>query len=181
MLKMQINSNATKQMEAIINKIDTFPNRIASAQQSALYRSANNLGQTLYRKYPTSQYLEYTIAASGKLGYKLTISPMKNAKTSAGGNAYIAASVFLKGRKSYTVKSRGNYRMKLREGSVPPYPSALLEANIPKMVGHEDELKEDARKQIIKNLEYALSRFGFGERGGATGLIDLPRVRSRVK
>ena len=53
MLKMQINSNVTKQMEAIINKVDTFPNRVASAQQSALYRTANNIGQTLYKKYPT--------------------------------------------------------------------------------------------------------------------------------
>lgn len=181
MLKMTISSNATKQMESIMDKIDTFPNRIASAQQSALYRTANNLGQNLYRKYPTSQYLEYTIATSGKLGYKLTIAPVKNTRTSAGGDAYIAASVFLKGRKSYTVKSKGNYRMKLRKESVPPYPSALWEANIPRMPGHEDELKREAKEQIVKNLQYALGRFGFGPRGGATGIIDLPRVRSRAK
>ena len=43
MLNMQVNSNATKQMESIISKLDTFPNRIASAQQSALTRSANQL------------------------------------------------------------------------------------------------------------------------------------------
>jgi hypothetical protein len=49
------------------------------------------------------------------------------------------------------------------------------------MAGHEDELKRDAKSQIIKNLEYALSRFGFGPRGGATGIIDLPTVRSRAK
>jgi len=181
MLKMTINSNATKQMEAVINKIDTFPNRVASAQQSALFRTANNLGQKLYKKYPASQYLEYTIAASGKLGYKLTITPTKTAKTSAGGDAYIAASVFLKGRKSYSVKAKGDYRMKLRKESVPPYPSALWDAKIPRMLGHEDELKRDAKEQIIKNLEYALGRFGFGPRGGATGIIDLPRVRSRAK
>lgn len=181
MLKMTINSNATKQMEAIISKIDTFPNRVASAQQSALFRTANNIGQTLYRKYPTSQYLEYTIAASGKLGYKMTIAPMKNAKTSSGSDAYIAASVFLKGRKSYSVKAKGNYRMKLRKASVPPYPSALWEASIPRMPGHEDELKSAAKEQIIKNLEYALGRFGFGPRGGTTGIIDLPKVRSRVR
>jgi hypothetical protein len=181
MLKMQINSNATKQMQAIIDKIDTFPNRVASAQQSALFRTANNLGQTLYRKYPASQYLEYTIAVSGKLGYKLTISPMKNAKTSGGSDAYIAASVFLAGRKVYIVKSKGDYNMKLRAKSVPPYPAALAVANIPRMLGHEDELKRSAKDQVIKNLEYALARFGFGPRGGATGIIDLPTVRSRAK
>lgn len=181
MLKMTISSNATKQMEAIVNKIDTFPNRVASAQQSALFRTANNIGQTLYRKYPASQYLNYTIATSGKLGYKLTIAPARNTRTSAGGDAYIAASVFLKGRKAYSVKAKGNYFMKLRKESVPPYPSALWEAKIPKMMGHEDELKSAAKDQIIKNLEYALSRFGFGPRGGATGVIDLPKVRSRVR
>lgn len=181
MLKMTISSNATKQMEAIANKIDTFPNRVASAQQSALFRTANNIGQTLYRKYPASQYLNYTIATSGKLGYKLTIAPARNTRTSAGGDAYIAASVFLKGRKAYSVKAKGNYLMKLRKESAPPYPSALWEAKIPKMMGHEDELKSAAKDQIIKNLEYALSRFGFGPRGGATGVIDLPKVRSRVR
>jgi hypothetical protein len=178
---MQINSNATKQMESIINKIDTFPNRIASAQQSALYRTASNIGTTLARKYPASRYLEYTIATSGKLGYTMTISPIRGGKTSSGSDAYIAASVFLKGRKSYSVKAKGNYRMKLRKESVPPYPSALWEANIPRMAGRDEELKFTAKAQIIKNLEYALARFGFGPRGGATGIIDLPRVRSRAK
>jgi len=181
MLKMQINSNTTKQMQAIINKIDVFPNRIASAQQSALYRTANNIGQTLYRKYPTSKYLEYTIAASGKLGYKLTISPTRDAKTSGGDDAYIAATVFLKGRKAYTVKAKTGSKMKLREKSVPPYPALLTTAKIPRMAGHEDEIKMAIREQVLKNLQYALDRFGFGPKGGSTGLIDLPRVRSRVK
>lgn len=181
MLKMQISSNATKQMESIINKIDTFPNRIASAQQSALYRTANNIGTNLARKYPASKYLEYTIATSGRLGYTMTISPSRGFRTANGADAYVAASVFLKGRKAYSVKAKGNYRMKLRRESVPPYPSGLWEAKIPKMAGHDDELKRTAREQILKNLEYALSRFGFGPRGGTTGVIDLPRVRSRAR
>ena len=181
MLNIQINSNATKQMQALMDKIETFPNRIESAQQSALSRTANNLSQNLYRKYPTSKYLEYNIQKFGKLGYKLTIAPMRGGHTSNGADAYIAASVFLSGRKSYTVKSKGNYRMRLRKESVPPYPAALWEASIPTMLGHKDELSIEAKSQVIKNLQYALSRFGFGERGGTTGLIDLPRVRSRAK
>lgn len=180
MLKMQINSNATKQMEAVINRIDTFPNRIASAQQSALFRTANNLSQSLYRKYPASKYLDYTIQPSGSLGYKLTISPVNGVKTSTGADAYIAASVFLKGRKAYSVKAKGDHAMRLRPESVPPYPSALWKANIPSMPGYESELKSEAREQVIKNVQYALSRFGFGTRGGATGIIDLPNIRSRA-
>lgn len=181
MLSMKINSNATKQMKSIIDKLDTFPNRIASAQQSALIRTSNNLSQNLYRKYPASQYLDYTISTSGKLGYKLTISPARTMKTSGGGDAYIAASVFLKGRKAYRVKSRGNYKMILRGESSPPYPKALWYADIPAMKGHELELKAEAKESIIKNLEYALSRFGFGPRGGSVGLADLPRMRSRAR
>jgi hypothetical protein len=181
MLKIQVNSNTTKQMEAILNKIDTFPNRIASAQQSALYRTANNIGQTLYKKYPASKYLDYTIAASGKLGYKMTIAPVRDVKTSGGDDAYIAASVFLKGRRAYTVAGKGRYKMRLRKESVPPFPALIAVASIPRMSGHEDELKREMKEQVIKNLQYALDRFGFGPRGGTTGLIDLPRVRSRVK
>lgn len=178
---MKINSNATKQMESIIDKLEAFPNRIASAQQSALIRSSNNLAQNLYSRYPASQFLNYTISTSGKLGYKLTISPEKNGKSAHGGDSFIVASVFLKGRKSYRVKAKGNYKMVLRPESVPPYPRALRTANIPSMKGHENELKAEIRENVIKNLQYALSRFGFGPRGGAAGLVDMPRMRSRAK
>jgi hypothetical protein len=134
----------------------------------------------LYRKYPASKYLDYTIQPSGSLGYKLTISPVNGVKTSTGADAYIAASVFLKGRKAYSVKAKGDHAMRLRPESIPPYPSALWKANIPSMPGYESELKSEAREQVIKNVQYALSRFGFGPRGGATGIIDLPNIRSRA-
>jgi hypothetical protein len=49
------------------------------------------------------------------------------------------------------------------------------------MAGHEDEIKMAIREQVLKNLQYALDRFGFGPRGGTAGLIDLPRVRSRTR
>jgi hypothetical protein len=165
-----------------MDKIETFPNRIASAQHSALMRTSNNLAQNLYRKYPASKYLSYEISTSGSLGYKMTISPERGAITSSGGDSYIAASVFLKGRKAYKVKSRSkNGPMVLRDASVPPYPRTLWTADIPAMRGKSDEIKSEARKAIIKNLEYALMRFGFGPRGGATGLVDLPRMRSRAE
>ena len=71
--------------------------------------------------------------------------------------------------------------MALRSESTPPYPKFLWTADIPSMVGHEQELKNEIKENVIKNLEYALSRFGFGPRGGATGLTDMPRMRSRAK
>lgn len=184
---MRISSNATKQMEAVINKIDTFPNRIASAQQSSLMRTASNISRNMYRKYPASRFLDYEISQSGNLGYKLTITPDKNMKTSTGAEAFIAVAVFLKGRKAYRVTSRSNVdslnrgRMVLRKESVPPYPRFLLTADIPAMKGREYEFRQEVKEDIIKNIRYALGRFGFGPRGGASGLSDMPSVRSRAR
>lgn len=179
-LSMKINSNATKQMEVIMNKIDTFPNRIASIQQSALSRSYDTIYEKIYEMSPAAKYLTVFIEESGRLGYKMTIKPDKGARTSAGGDAYIAASVFISGRKAYKVKAKGAYRMVLRPESVPPYPRAMWSASIPSMKGHKDEITREAKDSVIKNLEYAIKRFGFGPRGGSTGLEDLPRIRSRA-
>lgn len=180
MLNMKVNSNATNQMQALIGKIESFPNRIASIQQSALYKTADNISQKLVGIYPASRYLTYTISPSGPLGYKMTIAPETGARTSSGSDAYIAAAVLLKGRRAYRVKAKGNYKMVLRPESVPPYPRALMTANIPSMHGKSDEIKSDARRVIITNLEYAIKRFGFGPRGGSGGLSDLVIVRSRA-
>jgi hypothetical protein len=177
---MKINSNATKQMEALMNKIDTFPNRIASIQQSALARSYDSVYDKLYDLSPAAKYLTVFIEESGRLGYKMTITPDKGVRTSSGGDAYIAASVFVSGRKSYKVKAKGNYRMVLRPESVPPYPKALWKASIPARKGFKEEIKREAKESVIKNLEYAIKRFGFGPKGGSAGLEDLPRIRSRA-
>lgn len=179
-LSVKINSNATKQMEALMNKIDTFPNRIASIQQSALSRSYDKIYDKLYEMSPAAKYITVFIEESGRLGYKMTITPDRGQRTSTGGDSYIAASVFLTGRKAYKVRAKGNYRMVLRPESVPPYPKAMWRASIPAMQGHKEEVKREAKESIIKNLEYAIKRFGFGPRGGATGLEDLPRIRSRA-
>jgi hypothetical protein len=177
---MKINSNATKQMEALMNKIDTYPNRIASIQQSALSRSYDSIYDKLYNLSPAAKYLTVYIEESGRLGYRMKITPDKGARTRAGGDAYIAAAVFISGRKSYKVKARGDYRMVLRPESVPPYPRALWSASIPSKSGYKNQIKIEIKESVIKNLEYAIKRFGFGPRGGSAGLEDLPRPRSRA-
>lgn len=179
MLKMQINSNATDQMKALMNKVDTFPNRIASAQQSALFRTADNLSKNLYNRFPASRYLDYEIATKGRLGFSLTITPAKNERTSNGSDAYIAAAVLLKGRKAYKVRGKRGNVMVLRPESVPPYPQYLMSAKIPRMQGRGEEIKSEARELIIKNIQYAIKRFGFDQTGGSSGLEDLPFIRTR--
>lgn len=163
-------------MQNILAKVDTFPNRIASIQQSALFRTGNNLNSKLSRKFPPAYYLNYEISISGKLGYRLTITPERGARTSTGSDSFIAATVFLRGRKSYMVYPRKGSALRLREGN----PEFIKYARIPKMKGHSEDIKREAREEIIKNLEYAIKRYGFGPRGGSAGLEDLPRIRGRA-
>lgn len=163
-----------------MDKVDTFPNRIASAQQSALFRTADNLAKDLYNRFPASRYLDYEISTRGNLGFSLTITPAKGERTSTGADSYIAAAVLLKGRKAYRVRGKRGNMMILRPASVPPYPKALRTANIPSMQGRGEEIRLEARQLIIKNLEYAIKRFGFDQRGGSSGLEDLPFIRTRA-
>ena len=179
MLKMQVNSNATKQMESVISKLDTFPNRIASAQQSALARSANQLVKQMEQRYRAAKHLQFRIDSSGVLGAKLTISPPDQANT----NAYWAATILLKGRKGGQIvrAKRGGY-MKLRQESVMKgYPPYLQKFKMGKVESQEQYIKYESRVLIIKNIKYAIERFGFGPKGGAQGLEDLSTIRSRAK
>jgi hypothetical protein len=179
MLKMQVNSNATKQMESVISKLDTFPNRIASAQQSALARSANQLVKQMEQRYRAAKYLQFKIDSSGPLGAKLTISPPDQRNI----NTYWAAAILLKGRKGGQIvrAKRGGY-MKLREQSViDGYPPYLKQFRMGKVQSQEQYIKYESRELIIKNIRYAVERFGFGPKGGAQGLEDLGSIRSRAK
>ena len=181
-VKIQINSNATKQMQNVINKLDSFPNRIASAQQSALVRSIPDVYTSLSRLSSAAYHIEYDIKESGPLGYKLTLSPPnKGKKTQDGSQAYYAVLMFIKGRPGGQIlRSRSGKMMKLRDESVRKgYPEYLRQAKLGSMPNNEDRIKRELRETVLKNIEYVLKRFGFGPQGGAAGLEDLPRIRSR--
>lgn len=180
MLKMQINSNATKQMEALINKVDSFPNRIASIQQSALLRSQRTLIERLSRTHKGAKYIKFNITSSGDLGYKMTMTTPDEKNTSA----YYAALVVLKGRRGgKVIKAKRGGLMALREESVSKgYPPYLKQANLGSIKSAEQEIKIKSKEIIIDNIRYAIQRFGFGPVGGAPrGLEDLPYIRSRAK
>ena len=180
MLKIQINSNATKQMEALINKIDTFPNRIASIQQSALRRSQSQLIQKLSRTHKGAKYIKFNIVASGDLGYRMTMTTPDEKGTSA----YYAALMVLKGRKGgKIIVARNSSVMRLRDESVRKgYPPFLDKAVLGSIKSAEQEIKLQSKEIVIENIRYAIKRFGFGVRGGApSGLEDLPSIRSRAK
>lgn len=183
-IKLQVNSNATKQMQSLINKIDTFPNRIASIQQTALSRSVGDIYTSLYRISRAADHIDMQITESGRLGYKLTIGPQdqkRGGKNSS--DAYYAALIFIKGRSGGQKVRRNNGKMmRLRDESVRQgYPKFLKEIKLSSMPNNESKIKQESREIILKNLEYAIKRFGFGPRGGAPAdLQDLPKPRSRA-
>lgn len=182
-IKIKINSNATKQMQAIINKIDTFPNRIASAQQSALIRSIPAIYTSLGRMSSAAYHIDFDIQQSGALGYKMTLKPPNKGRKSKDGNeAYYAVLMFIKGRPGGQIlRSRSGKMMKLRDESVRKgYPEYLRQVKLGSMPNNEEKIKREMRETVLKNLEYVLKRFGFGPRGGTAGLEDLPRIRSRA-
>jgi len=180
MLKMKINSNATKQMEALINKIDTFPNRIASIQQSALARSQSQLIQKLSRTHKGAKYIKFNITQSGPLGYRMSMSTPDEKGTAA----YYAALMVLKGRRGgRLIRPRKANLLRLRSESVAKgYPPFLEQAVLGSVKSAEQQIKIESKELVIKNIKYAIERFGFGPNGGAPqGLEDLPYIRSRAK
>lgn len=182
-LKIQINSNATRQMQAVVNKIDTFPNRIASAQQSAMFRSINTIYTRLGRMSAAVYHIDFDIQESGPLGYKLTLKPpMKGKRSKAASNPYYAALVFIKGRPGgQLLRSKSGKMMKLRDESVAKgYPEYLREARLGAMPNNEQKIKMEMREAVLESLKYTLKRFGFGAQGGTAGLEDLPRIRTRA-
>lgn len=182
-IKMQINSNATKQMQSVINKLDAFPNRIASAQQSAMYRSMGKIYERLGRISGAAFHLDMDIQESGPLGYKLAMKlPTKSKKNNDGSSAYYAALVFVKGRPGGQIlRNKSGKMMKLREESVRQgYPRYLKEARLGAMPNNEAKIKKEMREAVLESLSYTLKRFGFGPKGGAAGLEDLPRIRTRA-
>lgn len=182
-VKIKINSNATKQMQAVISKIDTFPNRIASAQQSALIRSIPSIYTNLSRMSSAAYHIDFDIQESGPLGYTLTLkAPNKGRKSRDGSEAYYAVLMFIKGRPGGQIlRSNSGKMMKLRDESVRKgYPEYLRQVKLGSMPNNEDRIKRELRETVLRNIEYVLKRFGFGPRGGSSGLEDLPTIRSRA-
>lgn len=180
MLNMRVNPQSVKQIQALIDKVDTYPNRIASMQQSALLRSQRQIVDVVSRNHKAAKYLNFKIDPIGILNYKMTIKPADISDV----NAYYASVILLGGRRGgKIIRARNANLMKLRPESVAAgYPKFLETAELGAIPSRRETVKFESRELIIKNIKYAAARFGFGPRGGApSGLGDLPTVRSRAK
>lgn len=176
---MQINSNATKMLQNIITKLDSFPNMIASAQNRAVMR-AIEVGYTkMYRYGMGASYVSFDVKTHGPLGLKITVKP----DGVPGSREYIAGSVFLTGRRGgQIIRPRpGKKALKLRPQSVQEgYPEFVKEVKLKAMRGNKTKIKQDLREALIFELEDALKMVGFGPRGGAPRqAVDFATMRTR--
>lgn len=174
---IQVNSNATNQLQNVINKINTYPNKIQSAQVMALNKTHKELIQKLSRISPNARHLHFSIVNVGTLGARVKVGvPPK----SRGKKSYYAALMFIKGRKSgKIIKPRKRKAMKLyadesrNKQNSSRYPEFLKSARQGAMPNNESVIKQTARELIIHNLKIALKRQGFGARGGAPSAPDM--------
>lgn len=178
MLKVQINSNATSMLQNVINKVESFPNMIASAQNRAINRTIDEAYGKMYRYGMGAGYLTFDVDPRGALGAKITLKPegQKNSRQ------YIAGSVFLDGRKGgKIIRPKGGKKfLKLRDESVQQgYPKYLKQVKLKGMKGFKSEIKRDLRDLLINELQTAVKQVGFGPRGGAPSGGDFRAIRQR--
>lgn len=178
MLKIQINSNATSMLQNIINKVDTFPNMIASAQNRAINRTVDQAYGKMYRYGMGASYITMDVDTRGKLGAKIIVKPegQKNSKE------YIAGSVFLEGRKGGKIirPKAGKKAMKLRDKSVQEgYPQYLAKVKLKGMKGFKSEIKRDLADLFLREVQLAVRQVGFGPKGGAPAGKDFTAIRQR--
>jgi len=178
-IRMQINAGSFDALKRISNHIDTFPNRIASAQQSAMLETIRELGAKLMKHGMAARYLDYDVYQYGPVGLRLRIGPAKtDRKGKDGYSTKMATKVLLSGRRGGKVYRKEDSAFKLRKGSVQQgYPKYLSEFKLGRIPSKRDAIRKEAKELMINNLMKAYRRQGFGVRGGAQGITADIRPR----
>jgi ribosomal protein L34 len=180
-ISMRIDSGSFEALKRIRNHIDTFPNRIASAQYRAMLQSVSDLPTKLSRHGKAAWYLSYDIDTYGPVGMRLRIGPSKtDRKGKDGYSTRMATKVLLSGRRGGKKYSRAQGESyKLRKGSVQEgYPKFLKSFKLGKIPSKKNEIKKEARDIVLSNLMKEFRRQGFGARGGAQGIkADIREIR----
>lgn len=180
-ISMKVDASSLEALKRIRNHIDTFPNRIASAQYRALLKSVYDLPTKLARFGNAAYYLSYDIDTYGPVGMRLKIGQSKvDRKGKDGYSTKMATKVLLSGRRGGKRYTRGEGQSyKLRPGSVQEgYPKYLKSFKLGKIPSKKNEIKKEAREIILSNLMREFRRQGFGPRGGATDIrADMREIR----
>ena len=172
MLNVQISKNASIQLETAALYYSIFPIRVQAAQREALESSKGKLKDAFKTVGAAAKYLEYELIPYGTTGMRLRIKPPATAETGDyGRNTQIGASILLTGRK-------GGQAIYASNGSVMATRPAWLggsrvffyEARLASIKSKKQQLREIAKAIILKQISAALTKQGFGVRGGVRGL-----------
>lgn len=182
MLKMTVNKSASLQLETAAIYFDILPNRIASAQASAMESAKRKATSELTKFGKAAKYLSFSITRYGPVGVKMTVSPSKNRGRAGkyGKNVQIASAILLTGRKGGRIvkaKTAGG-KMKVRPESVRQGYNAYYSAiELAPIQSKREQIKREMRKIVIQEISNKLKAIGIGARGGVTRTRDFGSVR----
>jgi hypothetical protein len=183
MLKIQINKNASLQLQVAAAYIDVLPNRIASAQQAAALSAQKKLPNRIATVAKAAKYLNVSVERYGPVGINIVIGPSKNrgSKGKHGYNKQIASAIVLTGRKSHgTIRAKGDGMMKTRPESVSEgYNRYYKEVRSRAIPSKKTQIRQIARTIVAAELSAAFTRQGFGTRGGVKNRSDIGPIGGR--
>ena len=172
MLSIQISKNASIQLETAALYYSIFPIRVQAAQREALESSKAKLKDAFKTVGAAAKYLEYELMPYGTTGIRLRIKPPATAETGDyGRNTQIGASILLTGRKSGgIIHAKNSSVMVTRPGWSGGSRMFFYEARLVAIKSKKEQLKQIASAIILKQISAALTKQGFGVRGGVKGL-----------
>jgi len=172
MLNVQISKNASIQLETAALYYSIFPIRVQAAQREALESSKGKLKDAFKTVGAAAKYLEYELIPYGTTGMRLRIKPPATAETGDyGRNTQIGASILLTGRKGKAkIHAKNSSVMATRPGWSGGSRMFFYEARLVAIKSMKEQLKQIASAVILKQISAALTKQGFGVRGGVKGL-----------
>lgn len=169
MLNIQINKNASLQLDVAAIYAESLPNRLQAAQSAGLARAKSELKNKLPQLGRPAKYIVVNIEGFGPVGATLRLSPQRSYRSGKHGyDRGAAAAVFIAGRRGgRVVRASADGVMKIRAQSVAQgYPPYLKKIKLSKLKSHKDEIRKLAKDITIKNIGLGLSAQGFGSKGG---------------
>ena len=172
MLNVQISKNASIQLETAALYYSIFPIRVQAAQREALESSKGKLKNAFKTVGAAAKYLEYDLIPYGTTGMRLRIKPPATAETGDyGRNTQIGASILLTGRKGKAkIHAKSGGIMATRPGWSGGSRMFFYEARLVAIKSKKEQIKQIASAIILKQISAALTKQGFGVRGGVKGL-----------
>lgn len=171
MLKITINRSASDQMEYAALNTQVLPIRLQAAQMRAIETAAKHVKSRLPEISRAASYLNVKVMAYGPVGAKLVISPSGRGKSGKNGrNLQIGSSIVLTGKKGggYIVSKKGK-AMKIRPESVADgYSDFYSKVKKVAIASKRNQVRELARDIVVDLIGKALTKEGFGKRGGVS-------------